>query len=220
MSDISFVDVGIVLILFVSTLIGIYRGFLRELLTLFTWVLGASLSYVYGAHAGQIFGFANPVTKEICGMIMIFVTVVLLGFMIKYLICKWFNISGASTLDRIVGALFGLARGAVIMVLAALTLDSTDTNSAWYKDSRMMPTFFSGAKYVTEHTPTEWKDQWEKDWDKFSGKTSASSSELSEPSETNSSDAETTSTDTVDNPSIDSGADESAPVSEDLFPTT
>src|SRR5690348_4649003 len=106
--DLNFADGLIILILAISTIIGIYRGFVRELMTIVTWIIAGTVAYMYGKIVGEYIFFVDSTTaKEILGMIAVFIVVVFIGHLLKLVVLKAAKISGVSPIDRLTGALFG-----------------------------------------------------------------------------------------------------------------
>ncbi len=158
MAGLNIADVFIIITIVISTAVGIYRGFIRELLTLVTWIIAGILAYMYGKVVGQyIFFLDNDTFKEIAGMLAVFIAVVCLGLLIKLIVVKAAKISGASTVDRITGAFFGVLRGCLIVVLLLLVSASNITSEDWYKKSRLVPKFAKVAAMISNGTPKTWK---------------------------------------------------------------
>lgn len=59
MLDFNALDIGITALLLVSTLIGIFRGFLREMLTIFVWSIAIVVAYIHGKQVGEILSFVE-----------------------------------------------------------------------------------------------------------------------------------------------------------------
>lgn len=152
-------DIGVIILVTISTLIGLYRGILRELLTILTWIVAALIAYAYGDKAGEYFTFVESGSvKLILGMLALFISVVLLGFIIKLIVCKAAKFSGATPLDRICGLLFGMLRGcALVMVFLLLSANVIPTQS-WYQKSQLLPRFATSAGVVVSYMPGSWND--------------------------------------------------------------
>src|SRR5581483_1287720 len=132
--DLNIADVFIILTLAISIGIGIYRGFIREFLTIITWLVALFFAYIWGKEAGDyIFFVDDPYTKQILGMIAVFFGVIFVGFLLKVIICKVAKISGVSTVDRVTGGFFGALRGCLLIVLVLYMSSKNITNQDWYK---------------------------------------------------------------------------------------
>ncbi|HSX20408.1 MAG TPA: CvpA family protein [Gammaproteobacteria bacterium] len=159
MGQLNTADVCIILTLLISTGIGIYRGFIRETLTVITWIVAAVAAYLYGAKVGEYIVFLdNAGVRRAIGMLIIFMGVILIGLLVKKILVKAGKLAGVSTIDRIAGAAFGIIRGAVIVVLVLLVSSKNITSQDWYKKSKLMPKFAEAADATAKATPKSWKE--------------------------------------------------------------
>ena len=139
MTGINVTD-GFIILLFVASIaLAVWRGFVRELLTLITWILAGYLAFVYGKQVGDMFTFIkSAVVQEWLGMALIFVSVLLIGGILKFLVCRAFSIGGPSTIDRVAGFVFGVLRAVAIMVAIVIAMPGNVTEQPWYKDSKLI----------------------------------------------------------------------------------
>ncbi len=158
MSGLNIVDGYIIALLLLSALIGIYRGFLREFLTIITLIMASAVAYLFGKQVGQLFTFIDSdLIKDICGMFCIFIVVFIIGFIAKLLVFKICKVSGPSALDRITGAMFGLLRGVAVVVAVLLMVNQAIMAQNWYKKSKLIPFFAIVSDNVVKITPKSWK---------------------------------------------------------------
>ncbi len=138
------VDYTILAILFISFLIGIFRGFVCELISLITWV-GAFLI---------AFKFANPAANYLIHIIdsltvryviaftLIFVVILIIGISINLLIRHLWYRTGVPIIDRILGMLFGIARGILIVAFILLFVRASALqDEPVVKHSQLIPVF-------------------------------------------------------------------------------
>ena len=135
MNVIDYVIIGTMLI---SMIVGVVRGFVKELLSLSVWVLSVFVAYHYAtflvASTSSIgrwinHTFINPQVRWGIAFAMIFLFVLVVGALVNYLIAKLIAISPLAGLNRFLGFLFGTARGALIIGLALLSLQSSSLKS-------------------------------------------------------------------------------------------
>lgn len=159
MSELNVADLVIVVIFAVSCLIGIYRGILREMITLFTWAIAIVLAFIYGKVVGQLFSFVDSDSlKKILGSISVFVTVVVLGIIIKYFVFRSKGVGKPSGFGRLLGAMFGAARAGVIIVLAMLFLTTAKVEGdKLYQGSMLIPKFNNIVDYLDLRIPDKWQ---------------------------------------------------------------
>jgi membrane protein required for colicin V production len=137
----TWADYAIIAIFFVSALLGLVRGFLREVVSLLVWTLGFWLAVRYAAAVGEAFKFVKtPEDRLLVGYIIILVLVLIAGTVAGMLLKKLVDSSGANAGDRSLGTLFGAARGLVIVTVLILVGGmALKPLPAWWRDSRLIP---------------------------------------------------------------------------------
>jgi membrane protein required for colicin V production len=127
----------------VSTLFGAIRGFLRESVALLGWLVGLWLAWRYADRVEPYLGGAlrDTLLQLWVARLLVLVAVViaawLLGSLLSYLVQR----SGLTLgVDRILGGLFGLVRGAVIVGFAVMLAQAAELQSEpWWRASRLLP---------------------------------------------------------------------------------
>jgi len=138
----TMLDYTVVAILATSLLVGIFRGFIREILSLVSW----GVAVWTGFHFGPQFAYylepmiASVQLQQIAAGIGLFVLVLLLMSFLAYLLNKVFSAGKISGPDRTLGALFGLARALVIIAVGGFLIQSMGFSSEnWWLASRSAP---------------------------------------------------------------------------------
>ena len=137
------VDYILIAIVVISMLFGAIRGFLRESVALLGWLVGLWLAWRYAPELQPYIGGSLAGTELqvwIARLILLLGTVLaawLVGSLLGYLVQR----SGLTLgLDRLLGAVFGLVRGAVIVGFLVMLADAAGMRSEpWWKSSRLIP---------------------------------------------------------------------------------
>lgn len=136
------VDYILIALVAISGLVGVLRGFIREALSVLVWILALWGAARYGGQVGSwLNGFIeDSVLQFWAGRILTFVGVLfagsLLGWMVGYLIRN----SAVTGTDRVLGLLFGLARGGIAVVLVVLVLKQGGfASESWWQGSKLIP---------------------------------------------------------------------------------
>ncbi len=119
-------DYAVLAIVGLSVLLAVYRGVVREISALAGWVAAFVLAGLFAQELAQQLPIAlSPMLKAVVAYLVIFLSVLLLSGLAGMLLAKLFHAAGLGFTDRAIGALFGLARGAmivfVVVMLAGLT---------------------------------------------------------------------------------------------------
>ena len=138
------IDYIIIGIIAFSILVSLLRGFVREVLSLGSWVVAfivASQFYPYlAAYLTQI---ESMYIRNGTAIGILFVLTLIVGAIVNYVISQLVDKTGLSGTDRVLGAIFGLVRGALI-VAALLFFMDTFTNfeqTDWWTESQLIPHF-------------------------------------------------------------------------------
>ena len=134
-------DWFIIIVLTASGLISLARGFTKEFLSLFLWLIAfiaaVSLEYLATPKINEYIG--NEERSKIVSYIVVFMfCIVLGGFLIKFIVkvIKW---SGASGFDKFLGVLFGLSRGLIVLFVIFLLLPSSVKTTDLISKSKITP---------------------------------------------------------------------------------
>ncbi len=137
------IDYLILAVLLISLLLGFFRGFLGEAISLISWLGGLWLAwhfaYLIEPHLGGRIA-EQPLNTWAARTIML-VAVLVTGWLIGGVVTYFAHQSGISLmLDRLLGMLFGFIRGMVLVAITVMLgrqvqLDDT----GWWQDSRFMP---------------------------------------------------------------------------------
>ncbi len=125
-------------ILLVSLLLGIWRGLVYEVLSMVNWVLAFVLAQWLAHDIAEklpMEGAAEGV-RYAAGFAVVFVLAVFAGGLVAALVKKLLTAVGLQPVDRALGAVFGLARGVVMVLAATVVISMTPMKSGdWWQDS-------------------------------------------------------------------------------------
>ena len=135
-------DYAVLAVLSVSVLLGLWRGVVSEILALAAWVVAffvarAEASEVAAWLTGQI---TEPGMRLAAAYVLVFVGVLLVFAIARMLISRMLKAVGLGLLDRLLGAVFGVLRGILVVVLAVLVAGMTPLPKAdWWRDAMLAP---------------------------------------------------------------------------------
>ena len=151
-------DWVVVAVIGLSTLLAFFRGVVRELIAVVAWVLGLvgaiAFTPVLGAMLPAIPGY--PGVPYLIAFALIVIGALLLGALIAWPLTKAVRAAGLGFVDRFLGSIFGLVRGAALMlafvIVAGLTpLPRTD----WWQRSALMPPLVAGVVALKPWLPDD-----------------------------------------------------------------
>ena len=140
----SYLDLSLIVVILISALLAMLRGFTREVLAIASWIVAAAAgAYLYP----YLLPYVKPyVSKEpwasIASATAIFFVALILVSIITVNLSDAILDSKVGALDRSLGFLFGAARGFILCVIAFVffqMLDPVDKQPIWVKNARMRP---------------------------------------------------------------------------------
>ena len=172
MADITWIDIVIIAIFLLSTMIAFMRGFVREVISLVTWVAAIILAITQGDNVAMLlpesmdtgsFPFGDKDyggdVRSIVAFIIIFVGVLIFGGLINFVFGQIMKAQNLKGIDRMLGVLFGLIRASVIVVILimmAVAFTALQESRAW-QDSLLITPFEFAAKWTVSKLPEEYE---------------------------------------------------------------
>jgi len=157
----NYIDIGIIVLVFLSALVGFIRGFVREALSLTIWVAAIVLTIAFAEDLSTKLPFtlSYELAPLIIAAVLIFVGVLIVGSLVNYLVSKGLHAMGMGGLDRVLGGAFGVIRGALVVTLLVLLLSlgltPFVTDNVFWKESAFVPRFKEGAEWVKNMIPAD-----------------------------------------------------------------
>jgi membrane protein required for colicin V production len=158
----TWVDLVVLAVLAVSALLAFMRGLVREVLGLAAWI-GAIFVAVWALprvrpQFVQWLGNSPWVDPVAFGVVFVITLIVLI------ILSRWISAfvrnSPIGGVDRTLGLVFGLARGAVIIVLAYIVGGWIERPAQWpapVREARSLDAAYFGAQWVWQRLPENWR---------------------------------------------------------------
>ncbi len=109
-------DLVVFAIFVISALIGLWRGFLYEVLSLVGWVLAFVSSNLYAEKLGTLLPIDHDMLRAVVAYALVFTMVILVWGLLVWAFSKLLKAIGMGLLDRLMGGLFGVLRAAFLVV--------------------------------------------------------------------------------------------------------
>jgi membrane protein required for colicin V production len=150
-------DYAILAVIAISVLVGVLRGFIKEVFSLLVWAAAFLVAYHFGGDVAAMMedAVSLPSVRSAMGFVGLFVAVLLVGGLINYLLGRLVASTGLSGTDRLLGGVFGAARGLALVVAVLLVAGFTPIPAdPWWQESRtiarMMPLVHWAASWLPE----------------------------------------------------------------------
>ena len=134
-------DIAIISVTAISCLFGLWRGLIKEVLSLLTWIAALLLSRLYSetVSAMLVGMIESSGARYVTAFVLIFVVVMMVGTLINHLLSKLLSVTGLKLVDRLLGGFFGIARGAVIVLVILFITNLFVSETALWQESRLIP---------------------------------------------------------------------------------
>ena len=155
-------DLIVVGIVGLSTVAAFLRGFVRVAASLVAWVLGFLAGLRFSSVLGAMlpdFG-ESPTTRYVVAFVAILLVVLVIGALIGFVASRLLRAIGLGFLDRFLGAVFGVARGFIIVVFLVLLAGlSTLPKKDWWQNATLSPIFTTAALSLRPWLPKPWAER-------------------------------------------------------------
>jgi membrane protein required for colicin V production len=157
----NLLDLAVIGIVALSAIFAFARGFVREALSIVAWV-GAAAITLYGFN--WVYAQVEPrmhdrLLSQVTTGFGLFVISLIGLTILTGMVARMVRASGLSPIDRTLGFIFGLARGAFLVCFAYLLLDFSgvqpNDRPEWIKEARSEPALHKGADVLKGFLP-EW----------------------------------------------------------------
>ena len=141
-------DLAILGIVAISAIVGLLRGFIKEVFSLATWAAAMFLSMLFGMQVGELLPLdpaLNPWVTRIAGGALVFILVLISGGLATHFLSHVAKATGLSGTDRTLGSVFGLLRGCIIVLAVLIFLPAAGpvNESDWWLQSKLIPEFLA-----------------------------------------------------------------------------
>jgi membrane protein required for colicin V production len=145
--DVATIDWIIIGLIAFSALISLVRGFVKEAMSLVIWMLAFAVAVNFKQPAAELLTnmINQPSIRQLVAFGALFVGTLLLGSMVNFLLGKLVSSTGLSGTDRMLGLIFGVFRGLLIVLALVVILPSAlpVDEDPWWQASARIPVFQS-----------------------------------------------------------------------------
>ena len=122
----SLIDILVILVLFASLIFGFFRGFVKELMSLVAWVSAFFVAYYFSSSVAIVLPFdAEFSIKYVTGFVLIFIFVLIISSILIKFISAFVHKIGLGASNIILGGLFGILRGVIIVYFLIFVIEKT-----------------------------------------------------------------------------------------------
>ena len=160
----NWVDLGVLALMLVSGLLGVMRGLVREVLGVAAWAAAAFVAGPYGAFRSVApwarRTISDPGIADAAAFFGVFLLVLILLWLVVRTLSNAVRGSALGGLDRALGLVFGIGRGAALLVVAYILLGIGLAVEQWpapVLEARSLPAIHHGAEWLADQLPPTYR---------------------------------------------------------------
>jgi membrane protein required for colicin V production len=137
----SWIDIVILIIIGLSAFFGLMRGFVREVLSIVAWIAAISIAWLYSGKLAPLLSsfIESQSIRYVVAFAVLGIATLIMGGLLNHFISRLITFSGMRMSDHLLGTLFGVARGAlIVMITLYFTQPFYESAPAW-QQSRLVP---------------------------------------------------------------------------------
>lgn len=138
----NMVDIAILLVLLFSVLLAFWKGFVQQALSLVGWIVALLAARLLGPQVAPVFDslLSDPGLQLAAAYVAIVIVVLLASKVVSSAFGTLVQKIGLGSLDRVLGVVFGVLRGLIIVVLVVAVASLTDLrNHQLWQQSLLLP---------------------------------------------------------------------------------
>ena len=154
----AWADLAVLAIIGLSAVLSLFRGFVREAIALVGWIAGLWVAFTYLDVTAEWFvhWVDSPEIRLVLGFVVLLAAVLVLAGVTARLAGGLVDVTGLGGTDRVLGMIFGVGRGAVIVAGLVLLAGFVDlAREPWWRESVLLPRFEALAGEVARILPGE-----------------------------------------------------------------
>ena len=141
LASFNWIDIVISVVVLLSCLFGLFRGLVKEVFSLVTWIAALIVARVYSDDFAPSLAstFEGETTRLVAAFAILFLATLVVGALVNHLMARLISFAGLALTDRLLGGLFGMARGGLIVMLGIFVAGNFMSESLAWQESRLIP---------------------------------------------------------------------------------
>ena len=137
----NWIDASILIVTLLSCVFGLWRGLVREIFSLVTWIFALLVARRYSEVLANLLfnSFDNLTMRYVAAFALIFIIVMMLGTFLNFLLSKLLVFTGLKFVDRLMGGVFGVARGVIISFIGLFVSSFFFSQAQIWQESKLIP---------------------------------------------------------------------------------
>lgn len=137
----SLLDICILIVVGLSSVFGLSRGFIREVLAVVAWVAAIYVARLYSPMLIPLFESIteNETARYVLAFAILCLATLIVGAVVNKFMARLISMAGLQMTDRLLGAFFGVARGVIIVAVIIYFAHGQFSTESWWTESQTIP---------------------------------------------------------------------------------
>jgi membrane protein required for colicin V production len=151
----TYFDILFTGIILISTISALFKGLVREIISLAALILGFILAvFFYPLPSAKLLEFCRTESiANLMGFLIIFLGCILLGAITTFIVNRFVKAASLKWVDRLMGAIFGVLRGWIISSILVVAIIAFPIRDNLMAHSTLAPYLLAGARILVHMTP-------------------------------------------------------------------
>ncbi len=151
-------DLIVLSIIIVSVVISLMRGFVKEAMSLASWLVSLWVAMTFSSGMAELFGSSikDPTLRLLAAFVSLFILSLIVGAIINFFATQLVHRVGLTGVDRTIGGVFGFLRGILLVTIVVMLLGLTTLpKESWWDESFFMFRFEVIATWLKDLLPSD-----------------------------------------------------------------
>lgn len=137
----SLLDICILIVVGLSGIFGLSRGFIREVLAVIAWVAAIYVARLYSPILVPFFESVteNETARYVLAFAVLCLATLIAGAIVNKFLARLISMAGLQITDRLLGVFFGIARGVIIVAVIVYFAHGQFSQESWWTESQTIP---------------------------------------------------------------------------------
>ena len=156
LQNLIWVDYIILGVIGLSVMIGLGRGLLKEAISLTAWIVAFFIAFFFAENGATYLEqyIDVPSARTVLAFGGLFLITLIIGGLVNVIVGHLVEYTGLAGTDRLLGAVFGLLRGAGLIAMLVLLASLTPLpHDPWWQQSQLLPYFQPFALWLRDMLP-------------------------------------------------------------------
>lgn len=151
-------DLIVLSVIVISVVISLMRGFVKEALSLASWLVSLWVAMTFSSGMAELFGSSikDPTLRLLAAFVSLFILSLIVGAIINFFATQFIQRVGLTGVDRTIGGVFGFLRGILLVTIIVMLLGLTTLpKESWWDESFFMFRFEVIATWLKDLLPSD-----------------------------------------------------------------